>query len=150
MIEVGGTPGQGSLTSVAARTILNNLSIATALFDTVDLRLYTAGPTPNTAMKFADFTEAAFGGYTLAAGITMDTASWEGDDGIAQITGAATSIFDASGSAPVEDVLGWMITHGSGGGITVIYAELFDTPKHMEHVGDKITVLPVLKLNPAA
>jgi hypothetical protein len=145
MIEIGGTPGKGSFTKLAARTILNNLSIATGLFDTVDVRLYTGGPSPNPGMLWGAFTEATFGGYAPVAGITFETSTWE-DDKAKMIAIAVPALFAATGVAPANDVKGWAITKTVAGVTTVIYAEEFDAIKQMEFVADQIYVVPEIEL----
>ena len=146
MLELTGSQaGGGSFTKAAAMDVLNDAQGVGLALAGFDLRLYKAGPTPNSAMVFTDFTEADFGGYAAVDTVVFAPVAW--DDGVAQITSVSPApVFTAANSTTPNTVLGWMLTKGASPNIVVHYAEPFQAPKEMTQAGHQIICPPTITL----
>lgn len=150
MLKLTGQPaGNGVLSGWAAMQAFTDMKAANGLLDDCTLRLYTDGPTPNTAQLWTEFTEATFDGYAAINPLVWSANAWE--DGYAQVVSLdPPPVFTATNATTPEDVKGWAITKTIAATETVIYAEDFNELKPMQMAGHQVVVVPTLNLHAAS
>jgi hypothetical protein len=122
------------------QTLIDSLTVKTTtpgpLFG-AKVHLYTAGPILGPRNLIADFTEAAYTGYTSQT-VTWGTPYFD-VDGNGKIEGGVQSfILSADLTGPVT-ILGYFVTDTAGTGLK--YAELFTAPQVIQFAGDAIVFI---------
>jgi hypothetical protein len=147
MLRFGGQEGNAnSLTKAAILKIFEDLEAAGGLLDALELRLYTAGPTPGPDVVYAHYTQATFSGYAAITALTWENPSYA--DGSAEVVSLDPApVFNHSGGATANDVEGFMLTTTAGPTTTLWYAEKFPEPKTMAALGDQIVIPPVIRID---
>jgi hypothetical protein len=120
--------------------LLASLTAALAGISTCQIRLYSNNYTPTNASLLTNFTEANFTGYTAVTNASWNAPSWAGQ-GAAVGYSKEVATFQPTGTTITQTVYGYYVTIGSGGGETLLGAELFSSPIPMASVEDQINIV---------
>jgi hypothetical protein len=147
MLRFGGQEGNvNSLTKAAILKVFADLEAAGGLLDGLELRLFTAGPTPGPDVAYGHYTQATFSGYAPITALTWEIPSYE--DGSAQVVSMdPVPIFNHSGGGTANDVEGFLLTTTAGAVTTLWYAEKFPEAITMAALGDQIVIPPVIRID---
>lgn len=111
------------------------------------LSLFMNNITPTPQIALTDFVESTFTGYARKTAIVSFVTFNDSPTGDQIITGTVLQLFAATGGVTPETAYGWYLQNAA---LDALWAwGLFDVPYAFNAAGDKLEVVPVVRLPPS-